>query len=604
MPVSAGKPAPSLARIDALERFLAGRNEVVVDLFGSEWLDAFAARASLAAADLMRDALAVPLQSDVPAAARVLWFRYPTLVSGDGFGWSRLGLKRPWRRLRFSIDPTVSCSDSMLASFRRALGVELDERGAAGEADGDASVTVRDLRCTTSDNTLETKTVASTRASGTRQDANPVYVSLQTQLAAAQADLDRLMARLSVPAAPNDLSRSMEIALAIRQRQLVNSLSSQLASTPPFLYVPISVPYTFVETVVERRVSVDASIEASDRRTGFVTGDTLAFALTAQSTARAGVLDGDLSRRSNTDVVLPAPQDLIVEAIKRESAKIMSTVASVAQQLFLARVSHAAKTGGSATEALGNVLFARDFVEALPDGFAEASTVSAFERLDTLALWRQKLASPKTVAAKGIAAVPAKADVGSRAVTPSSRTAVIQKVLRSVVTVQTTLGTGSGFFISGAGLILTNAHVVSGAAKIVVRTQLGETYLAKSIRCIDEKDIALVQIAATGYAALEIGNSSAIEVGTDVMTVGSPAGLTGTVTRGIISAKRRWSGLGLLQIDAAINPGNSGGPLLTEDGKVVGINTMKLAPEKLESLGFAIAIDDVMAEIGRYLKGP
>ena len=114
--------------------------------------------------------------------------------------------------------------------------------------------------------------------------------------------------------------------------------------------------------------------------------------------------------------------------------------------------------------------------------------------------------------------------------------------------------------------------------------------------------MALLQVVVSNSVALEIGDSETIQVGSDVMAIGSPVGLRGTVTRGIVSARRKWAGLTLLQFDAAINPGNSGGPLLTDEGRVVGISTMKLAPEKLEGLGFAVGISEAINEFGRYLN--
>jgi serine protease Do len=93
----------------------------------------------------------------------------------------------------------------------------------------------------------------------------------------------------------------------------------------------------------------------------------------------------------------------------------------------------------------------------------------------------------------------------------------------------------------------------------------------------------------------------AVEVGQDVIAIGSPLGLEGTVTRGIVSGLRSLGKIPLVQIDAAINPGNSGGPLLDASGQVIGVNTLKLRPSTAESLGFAIGVDHVKALFGSLL---
>ena len=90
----------------------------------------------------------------------------------------------------------------------------------------------------------------------------------------------------------------------------------------------------------------------------------------------------------------------------------------------------------------------------------------------------------------------------------------------------------------------------------------------------------------------------------DVVAVGSPLGLSGTVTRGILSAVRRVDDQTFLQIDAAISPGNSGGPLLSEDGQVIGINSWRIRPDLGESLNFAIAINDAKDLFRAFLPNP
>jgi serine protease Do len=143
---------------------------------------------------------------------------------------------------------------------------------------------------------------------------------------------------------------------------------------------------------------------------------------------------------------------------------------------------------------------------------------------------------------------------------------------------QKVLGEGSGFIISKDGYILTNNHVVDNAVKITVILEDDKEYQAKLIGADPLSDIAVIKIDGTNFPVLEMGNSDAIEVGEWVVAIGSPLGLSHSLSAGIVSAKGR-SKVGILdyenfiQTDAAINVGNSGGPLIDLDAKVIGINT-------------------------------
>jgi serine protease Do len=173
---------------------------------------------------------------------------------------------------------------------------------------------------------------------------------------------------------------------------------------------------------------------------------------------------------------------------------------------------------------------------------------------------------------------------------------------------------GSGFIASADGHILTNNHVVKDAEDITVKLVDGREFEAKLIGTDPESDVAVIKIDAENLPTLELADSDKIEVGEWVVAIGNPFGLTHTVTAGIVSAKGR-SDVGLatyedyIQTDAAINPGNSGGPLITLDGKVVGINTAILGPGGNIGIGFAIPINwaknafDQLIESGTVVRG-
>lgn len=158
-------------------------------------------------------------------------------------------------------------------------------------------------------------------------------------------------------------------------------------------------------------------------------------------------------------------------------------------------------------------------------------------------------------------------------------------------------GMGSGFIIDPSGVVMTNNHVVQSAEEVTVRLQDGREFTATDVRTDPRTDMAIVRIETDEeLPALRLGDSDAVEIGDWVLAVGSPFGLDGTVTAGIISAKGRTQGItqrdNFLQTDAAINPGNSGGPLLNLRGEVIGINTaISSRTGGYDGIGFAIPVN-------------
>ncbi len=159
---------------------------------------------------------------------------------------------------------------------------------------------------------------------------------------------------------------------------------------------------------------------------------------------------------------------------------------------------------------------------------------------------------------------------------------------------------GSGFIISDDGYILTNNHLVGDAENVRVQLNDEREFKAKVIGTDPESDVALIKIEDGNLPYLELADSDVLEVGEWVVAIGSPFGLSHTVTAGIVSAKGR-SGVGIttyedfIQTDAAINPGNSGGPLLNLNGKVVGINTAIISRSG-GNMGIGLAIPVNMAK--------
>ncbi|GAA1534179.1 hypothetical protein GCM10009730_49290 [Streptomyces albidochromogenes] len=213
--------------------------------------------------------------------------------------------------------------------------------------------------------------------------------------------------------------------------------------------------------------------------------------------------------------------------------------------------------------------------------------------------------------------------------------------------------TGSGVIITGDGEIVTNNHVVSGASSVKVRLDDGTTYTADVVGTDPDKDLALIELrGASGLKAATLGDSDAVRVGDEVVAIGSPEGLTGTVTSGIVSAldrdvtvskdespsgqeqqgqggdgSARWpfefggqqfngntgaskTTYKAIQTDASLNPGNSGGALINMNGEIIGINSAMYAPSGSSGsatgsvgLGFAIPVDTVKADLERLRAG-
>ena len=170
-------------------------------------------------------------------------------------------------------------------------------------------------------------------------------------------------------------------------------------------------------------------------------------------------------------------------------------------------------------------------------------------------------------------------------------------------TLQTVASTGSGFFVTADGYIVTNYHVIEDSTEITVSTYDGSSYEA-SVRGYEEaNDIAVLKIEGT-FRPAPIGASAALSVGDDILVIGNPLGnLSYTFTDGVVSYLNRMitgdtgTTINMFQTNAAINEGNSGGPVYNMRGEVVGIASAKYASSSIEGLGFCIPIDDVIGMI-------
>ena len=201
--------------------------------------------------------------------------------------------------------------------------------------------------------------------------------------------------------------------------------------------------------------------------------------------------------------------------------------------------------------------------------------------------------------------------------------AVYKKALASVVNITSTAvafdffygavpqqGQGSGFVLDKQGLILTNNHVIDNAQRVEVTLSDKHKYKAKVLTVDKNHDLALLKIDAPNLTPVTLSDSTGLIVGQRVYAIGNPFGLSGTMTRGIISAIRSIGGPqgnpieDAIQTDAAVNPGNSGGPLLNSRGEVIGITTLIASngADQSSGIGFAIPINTAKAVLDDFAK--
>jgi len=231
--------------------------------------------------------------------------------------------------------------------------------------------------------------------------------------------------------------------------------------------------------------------------------------------------------------------------------------------------------------------------------------------------------------ANGVAAEPSEIQSDAPSAAPARSatdvSALYERVRPGVVSVEarssnpTQGSTGTGFVLDRDGYILTNDHVVDGAATLRVRFDKGGPVKARLVGADPSSDLALLKVEPSeeNLKPLPLGSSSSLKVGQPAVAIGSPFGLEGTLTTGVVSAVERsitapnnFSIDNVVQTDAAINPGNSGGPLLDASGRVVGVNAQIATTTQANSgVGFAIPINTAKQVVpdlkaGREIKRP
>lgn len=181
-------------------------------------------------------------------------------------------------------------------------------------------------------------------------------------------------------------------------------------------------------------------------------------------------------------------------------------------------------------------------------------------------------------------------------ITFNGRKEMLAQLVKGVVTVKTKDGHGSGFLIAQDGYIVTNAHVVGEESTVTVKFNQGFTLEGRVVKVNRDFDLALVKTPGEDMAAMALGDDAQLLIGEELFAIGTPLDeqLGQTVTRGIMSGRREFQGRTFLQTDVSINPGNSGGPIVDENGKVVGVATLKIAEEGVQGIGFAVPASKIV----------
>lgn len=536
------------------------------------------------------------------AVARSLRDKLPGSLA-EHFPWERVTKAAPGLRATLNVPQLGSdCAGVTADRIRRATESALPSSIQATESSR-VTIELQDVACAVETKVVAEEPVNSTYVASYQQVTNPAYVQLQQRLNQAQQTLAQVRQHNALNPPQNGWQGAAQAIAETTAVSRVNNLLSELEETPPFHSQPIILAYSPYRYLAARTAGITATLTVSDIVTGYA--DAVSVSGSAESKAEGvrGVLERDQSGLHNREPQLNAADTLLTDAFTDLLSHGRPAIQRFAGNASMQRALDAGRKKAAPALVLGYLRLAQDLE-------IEPSDVKPFE----LTLKRfadtpiSQLASFRMdYQAFGPGAAPGRR-IGTTAKsrptsTPRSpRAGMLNAVLDSIVTISAGEGTGSGFFVGSGGQLITNAHVVQGASKIIVRTRAKESFLARVVKLSPNDDLALLAVPGLEVDGLRLGDSDAADVGTDVIAVGSPLGLEGTVTRGIISGIRRFGGVPYLQIDAAINPGNSGGPLISETGEVVGINTWKVPAKITDSIGFAISINHARKIFGPLLS--
>ena len=497
-------------------------------------------------------------------------------------------LAYPLIRVRLSVRPPTGCGTALETKIlEKAVLDALGSAAVVGDDNPDLVVAVRDTRCSQTDVPRQSEVAQnSTYVAGHNQLANPDYA--QTQLALQRAQSDLAKAQDQAASGIN----GVWIALAETK---VRNLQNRLANTPPYIQQDITQQYQYVKFVAYRSFECDAtttitSIGGAKQIAG---EEHLKGFKEQQREGVAGVLAEDHNGLRNITPVLAPIEQLAISA-RDEMTQDLSTKVKQLVAEFLAAKAKSASTGA---ERLGYLLYATDL--------SKGTTLQREFASDGAQIRDALLGGRSTIEAfrvpSNITALEVSDGAGAVAADEAGPRPSLESLIEGVLAIETDSGSGSGFFVTSACLVVTNNHVIRDAETIVVRTSTKKLLVGKLLESDPKRDLALLTVGVKSCHFLTLGDAQRTSLGQDVFAIGNPVGLTDTVSKGIVSAYRIGAnGVKYIQLDATINPGNSGGPLLTQSGVVIGVNTFKV--KGYEGLNFAISADEIRAAFKKYIE--
>jgi S1-C subfamily serine protease len=499
----------------------------------------------------------------------------------------------PTLRVRIEIDDSTNCpGDLNQEAIKQTIVDGLGHLAKVDREDWTLTFRVKTTSCSQTDVPKQSvQQVNSTYVAGYNQVANPIYAQLQQSLSSAQIELTR--AEINNQNNPN-FGTGFALGMA---RGTVNKLQRQLAATPPYIQQEILQQYQYEKFVALRSCQVESVLQvyAKPGTKSFATEQSVTASRADSHEGTAGILPQDKSGLSNLQ-----PDLLSIDQCKaRVSFEYLNKLKSEARELA---------AGFFASGALDRQLDANKRLASSMDIFdlADGTQYEAFRTNNAPKIHDatvEEAASRATLLDSLDLPVPKQISFQNTDSSDSGPAEnVLEHAMEGVVEIETDSGVlGSGFFFTSACMVLTNYHVIEGAETIILRTSSKKLYTAQVLAKDEQRDLALLSTNAHTCSFLQLEEAEKPHVGEEVFAIGSPLGLSGTVTRGIVSAMRTTSsGIQYIQLDATINPGNSGGPLLSRSGRVLGINTFKL--KGYEGLNFAVLSSEIRSSFGRFLK--
>jgi S1-C subfamily serine protease len=494
-------------------------------------------------------------------------------------------LAYPALRTKVIVEEPRNCASGVADEAKRTILALSPRLVTENSGDWDITIAVRGLACSTTDIPQESvQQVNSTYVAGRNQLANPEYVQAETQLAAAEQELNR--AEVNNSTSPNF---GTGFALGMARGRVVR-LQRQLAQTSPYITQDVLQSYQYQRFEAYRSYEIRADVQTyANVAREYSTRNQLSFISEERETGISGVLAEDKSQARNVPISLKPMEQHATDALVGFGSRLSVALRQQIAGYFAASATKSA----DAPRRLASLLY----LSEVADGTVYADSRSGWMSGIDSAI----LGGSQSINNFVFPPLPIPEQSVSVEDEPVRPTHTVEDAIQSVVSIETDTGKeGTGFFVSSSCLVVTNDHVIRGAEVIVLKTSARKLLSATILATDGNRDLALLTTNSHTCNPLKLqGAGNEIGVGDEVYAIGNPLGLSNTVTKGIVSAYRTANGVRYVQIDAALNPGNSGGPLISRAGTVVGVNTFGAVG--LQGLNFAVAAQEIGAAFRQFL---